>query len=173
MSLPNTWTDGVNSYCSFSPDRRYRFWLIRSFRGIGCGRRRACIGLNPSTADETKDDRTVRRLAEWAYRDGFDEFQMLNLFAYRATNPADMMAHSEPIGWRTDMAIFFAMWRAEQIVLCWGNHGSHLGRSAQVLEMLRPHAHKLYRFGLTKSGEPRHPLYLPRNTPLVKWEYVT
>ena len=171
MSLPNVWTSS-NSGCSWSPGKKYRYWLYRRMIRSEF-RLRACIGLNPSTADETTDDRTVRRLVVRAADDGFAEFVMLNLFAYRSTDPDKMLATHDPVGKNNNADLLDWCRRSEQIVLCWGNHGSHLGRSAQVLEMLRPYADKLYCFGLTKSGEPRHPLYLPKNTPLVKWEYPT
>ena len=171
MSLPKVWTPS-NSGCQWSLDRLYRYWLYRHIEPEKI-RLRACIGLNPSTADETTDDRTVRRLAVRAHEDGFAEFVMLNLFAYRSTDPDKMLHAKDPVGATTDAHIIGWCRQAEQIILCWGNHGSHLGRSAQVLEMLRPYASKLYCFGLTKSGEPRHPVRMAKNTPLVKWEYPT
>ena len=172
MSLPKTWTDGVDSWCEFSADRLYRYSLTRRLADDK-QKLMVCIGLNPSTADELIDDRTVRRLAELAHRDGLGTFTMLNLFAYRATDPRDMLRQADPIGVRNVMTLFLFARPADRIVLCWGNHGSHLGRSAQVLEMLRPYADKLYCFGVTKSGEPRHPVRMAKNTPLVKWEYPT
>ena len=172
MSLPKVWTPS-NSACWWSQDRRYRFSLVR-WLPVDSSLTRVCIGLNPSTADETKDDRTVRRLIERAYDDNIEVFVMLNLFGWRATDPREMMRVSYPIGARdNNEAIATRCKSANEIVLCWGNHGSHLGRSAQVLEMLRPYASKLYCFGLTKSGEPRHPVRMAKNTPLVKWEYPT
>ena len=172
MSLPKVWTDGVNSWCLFSADRAYRYYLTRRLREDGKGSR-VCIGLNPSTADETKDDPTVRRLAMRAYDDGFRSITMLNLFAYRATDPRKMLSHADPVGQRNDSVIIGMAASADSIVICWGSHGSYGSRSGEVLHILKRHRHNISHFGLTKSGEPRHPVRMAKNTPLVKWEYPT
>lgn len=118
------------------------------------------VGLNPSTADGLVDDPTVRRCMGFAASWGFDAIEMLNLFAWRATDPADMKRAGDPIGPDNDQWLISAHERNSLIIACWGVHGTWLGRDQQALQMLG-HVHHL---GLTKHGMPRHPLYLRADT---------
>lgn len=81
----------VDGSASFSLDRVYRYHLWRRLKREGCGSV-AFIGLNPSTADEQKDDPTVRRCIGFARAWGYDRVEMLNLFAFRAKDPREMYA---------------------------------------------------------------------------------
>lgn len=146
----------------FSPDRHYRYALSRVW---GDGPMMLFIGLNPSTADETKLDPTMRRVLRFAQREGCGGMWMGNLFAIRATDPLDMRRHFSPIGpdndqWLLDMA----HWCANKIVCGWGTHGGWLDREREVIRLLD--GHKLHCLGQTKDGHPRHPLYLSSSTPL-------
>lgn len=138
----------------FSPDRAYRYMLWRSW---SFGPTVTFIGLNPSTADETADDPTIRRCMGYAKAWGYGTMVMANLFALRATDPRIMLAHPDPIGSKNDDALRDCAARSEQVIAAWGAHGSHRQRSSDVRFMLGGH---LYALGLTKSGEPKHPLYL-------------
>lgn len=117
------------------------------------------IGLNPSTADERVDDPTVRRCILYARAWGFDAMRMLNIFAFRATDPADMKAEPDPVGEGNDEALFQYTRDASMVVACWGAHGTYLGRGVKVRRMLEPTV-ELHALALTKSGHPGHPLYL-------------
>jgi len=123
------------------------------------------IGLNPSTADETTDDPTIRRCVGFARAWGYDALCMVNLFAYRATNPADMEKDVEPIGTYNDYTLKKLASGAGIVIAAWGAHGTHLGRDAQVRALL-PTLHYLR---LTKDGHPGHPLYLPSNLRPIPW----
>jgi hypothetical protein len=117
------------------------------------------ILLNPSTADETNDDRTIRRCIDYAKQWGYGALCVVNLLAYRATKPAAMKKHRSPVGrdndeWLKDMAK-----DAKVIVAAWGTHGTHLKRDTVVKDLF---AGKLSCIKLSKSGHPRHPLFLPR-----------
>lgn len=149
--------------CVFSPDRRYRYTLIHRWdelldpdRGI------AWICLNPSTADEQQLDPTLRRIREFSTAWGYAFFVMLNLFAWRATDPADMKAAPDPIGPDNDEWITHWSQRCDRMVLGWGEHGAHLGRNERVLARL-DHA-KSFCLGRNASGQPRHPLYVAQRT---------
>lgn len=143
----------VDNTATFSPCRRYRYTLWRRWDD---GPYAMFVGLNPSTADETTDDPTIRRCIRFARDWGYSALCMTNLFALRATDPKAMLADPEPIGAENDDRLFQASREAGIIVAAWGAHGSHRRRDRDVLRMLR-HVHHL---GLTKSGQPRHPLYL-------------
>lgn len=113
------------------------------------------IGLNPSTADETEDDPTIRRCITFAKTWGYGGLCMANLFAYRATAPSEMMSAQNPVGPENDIWLKNLAKDAGILVAAWGNNGTYLGRSKEVL-MILPNLKYLK---LNKSGEPAHPLY--------------
>lgn len=116
------------------------------------------IGLNPSTADEVVNDRTVSRCIQFAKDWGYGALCMTNLFAFRATDPEVMKAHPEPVGKDTDAVLVALAKNAGVVVAAWGNDGKHLGRAQQVVSFL-PNLHCLK---VTKEGQPNHPLYLSK-----------
>lgn len=146
-----------SSSCSarFSPDRQYRYELWRRW---GAGEYCLFVGLNPSTADETKDDPTIRRCINFAKAWGYGALCMANLFAYRATDPADMKREPEPNGPENDDTLKRLAAGAGVVIAAWGVHGTHHGRNAEVMAMLP----NLDCLGVTKDGHPKHPLYLPK-----------
>jgi len=121
----------------------------------------AFCGLNPSTADADKDDPTIRRCIGFAKNWGHGGIVMVNLFAYRATNPQDMKQADDPIGPENDLFLQDTLHECQKRIACWGVHGSHLERNLVVATMLSP----MQCLGVTKHGHPKHPLYLPKTTP--------
>jgi len=118
------------------------------------------IGLNPSTADETQDDPTIRRCIGFAKAWGFSALCMTNLFAYRATDPAVMKAEQFPIGGdENDLALRSLSESAGIVIAAWGVHGTHMERDAAVKKLVP----NLQCLGTTKEGHPRHPLYLRKD----------
>jgi len=117
------------------------------------------IGLNPSTADETADDPTIRRCIGYTKAWGYSALCMTNLFAYRATDPRAMKAQINPVGPEGDRWLFECAREASVVVAAWGTHGGHNDRDREVLEILR--WRQLSCLGVTKAGYPKHPLYLP------------
>ena len=146
----------------FSRGRRYRYTLWRIWDDQRP--RVMIIGLNPSTADARRDDPTIRRCIGFARDWGYGGVVVTNLFAFRATHPADLKAAADPMGPRTDGWIRRMAGQVERIVAAWGNHGAWLNRSACLRQML---AGRLHYLRLTASGEPAHPLYLPAG--LLPW----
>lgn len=130
----------------------------------------AFIGLNPSTADELNDDPTVRRCIRFAKRWGYGSMYMLNLFALRSTDPKLLYEHEDSVGNENHEIILNVCLGMDKIVLCWGNHGAHLGQGDILVEKLRQegYVNKLWTFGLTKKQQPKHPLYLKNSTELQK-----
>lgn len=137
-----------------SPCRTYRYALTRRW---GRGPYAMFIGLNPSTADETHDDPTIRRCIAFARAWGYEALCMTNLFAYRATQPADMKKAADPVGWENDSTLTTLARCSGVVVAAWGAHGTYKGRD-QSARLLVPRLHYLR---LTKDGHPGHPLYLP------------
>jgi hypothetical protein len=138
---------------SFSPCRRYRFELWRRWAP---GPYAMFIGLNPSTADETQDDPTIRRCVRFAQAWGYPALCMTNLFAFRATDPRDLKAEPNPIGWGNNATLIRLSAGAGIVIAAWGVHGAHQNRAAEVMELIP----ELQCLALSKDGHPRHPLYL-------------
>jgi len=130
------------------------------------------IMLNPSTADETQDDATIRRVKAFTSRLGYAQLTVVNLYAWRATDPRDLWTADDPVGPENDAVLAMEAWAARMddapIVAAWGAHAK-AERVAEVLAI--PHlASRLHCLGVTKSGAPRHPLYLRADAPLVPWK---
>lgn len=143
----------------FSDCRTWRYALWRIWAGQG--NVLTVIGLNPSTADETVDDPTIRRCLRFARDWGHSGLYMLNLLAYRATLPDVMRRAADPVGPANDDALIRYAAGSSRILAAWGTHGDYGGRGAQVLELLGLRVECL---GKTKEGYPRHPLYVPAAT---------
>jgi hypothetical protein len=143
---------------AWSRDQQYRYALWRT--GLA-GHRPGFIqfiGLNPSTANESRDDPTLRRAIGFARRLGFAALAMTNLFAYRATDRAVLGRIDDPIGPKNDRWLLAIARRASLIVACWGADRIAQRRGDDVLEMLRPL--ELYALDFTAAGHPKHPLYI-------------
>lgn len=150
-----------------SPDGLYRYWLSRR---LSMGERTVLfVGLNPSTADASQDDPTIRRCVGFARDWGYDWLFMANLYAYRSTDPAPLKhLMTCPIGPRNEDALRWLRGRADLIVAAWGN-GKHLNDDAKIVanEILKLPRTKC--FGVNTDGTPKHPLYLPKSATLTKW----
>jgi len=138
----------------FSHDRRYRYLLWRSWAGLE--NLVLFIGLNPSLADETSNDPTIRRMIGFAKREHATGVLVANLFSYCATDPRDMKTALRPVGRANKSWLLAAQRLSTRTIACWGNHGSNQQCSQQLLPDLGP----VFCFGKTKNGEPKHPLYL-------------
>lgn len=122
----------VDSGALISADQLYRYWLWRHW---GAGSRRVLfIMLNPSTADGLVDDPTIRRCVAFARLWGFDGCEIVNAYAYRATNPAALRAVADPVGPANELIVKFRIERAGLIIAAWGNHGA--ARQAIMKEWL-------------------------------------
>ena len=153
----------MNSTATLSPCRTYRYSLTREWgRGLAV----LFVGLNPSTADETMDDPTIRRCISFARNWGYARLHMANLFAFRATKPSDMKNAIDPVGPENDRHLLALAEDSVLTVAAWGVHGTFGGRHNAVHRML-PRLHYLR---LTKDGHPGHPLYLPGNLKPVAWD---
>lgn len=143
----------------FSDCGRYRYLLTRTLdEGNG-----SClfIMLNPSTADAEQDDPTIRRCISFARRWGMAELRVVNLFALRATYPVELLRTVDPVGSENDEVIAREPGRADLVISAWGNHGAHRDRSNEVRRLLSAAGTEVMQLGITASGEPRHPLYVP------------
>ena len=143
----------MRSHALLSPCRRYRFALWRRW---DIGPQVLFVMLNPSTADESTDDPTVRRCIGFARSWGFGSLAVGNLFAFRTSSPAELSACTDPVGPGNDHWLSLLHEESSLTIAAWGNHGRLLGQSTNVRRMLRG----LHILGLTELDEPRHPLYI-------------
>lgn len=143
----------------FSNCRTFRYTLWREW-DFSNQNYAMFIGLNPSTADEVNNDPTVRRCIDYAKRWGYGAMCMMNAFAFRATDPAVMKAHPDPVGEKNDYWLKEMALEAGIIIAAWGLHGKHLDRQASILKLL---PHPIHCLTTTKDGTPGHPLYLKKS----------
>jgi hypothetical protein len=148
--------------------RTYRYRLDRHLHDFGNGGKMLVVMLNPSTADETQDDPTIRRVKAFAIRHACTSLTVCNLYAYRATSPATLKVVSDPVGPENEAHLRQAASEAKILVAAWG--ASHLGGAWpwKVRELLAQYG-PVHAFRLTKSGDPGHPLYVPADAPLIEW----
>ncbi len=147
-----------------SPDGRYRYTLVRRW---GPGLPLVVTMLNPSTADATQDDPTIRRCLGFAKRLGFRALKVTNLYAYRATDPADLWrTHWDIEGPHNRLHLRQTLFESEAIICAWGAGNRYPGTVGWFLDCADAMGRRLLCWGTTADGSPRHPLYLPRDAEL-------
>lgn len=152
---------------------RYRYELWRDVQQSldapgGCV---LFVMLNPSTADATEDDATIRRCIGFARDWGFDALAVGNLYAYRATNPRELGRVNDPIGPENNDALFDLTRQASEVVCAWGaSPFARESRIEYVRSILWATAKRPAKcLGLTSGGQPRHPLRLASETELIEY----
>lgn len=160
--------DGPNTHevvkgAVLSDDGLYRYRLTRTWdAGLPTA---FWILLNPSTADHTKDDPTVKRCVAFARAWGKGGIDVRNLFAWRSSDPDDLKRAFDPVGPDNDEHHFrglpaLSVQEAEghAVVAGWGDGGGLNSRDRVVVKMLEKFAIRLVCLGVTASGAPKHPL---------------
>lgn len=143
---------------------QYRYSLTRNWSD---GPRVGWVLLNPSTADGEKDDPTVRRVIGFTHAWGYGGLVVANLYAYRATKPADLWRAQDPVGPGNDAALARIAAGCDLLVAAWGAN-ARPDRIAQVLAL--PGMGRLHALAVTATGQPRHPLYLRGDLKPQPWE---
>ena len=147
---------------------QYRYQLGRTWDDGPIAR---FIMLNPSTADASNDDPTIRRCISFAKREGAGAISVVNLFAFRATKPADMMQADDPIGpenndhLREWVGHEFGF--AKVVVAAWGANKMAADRFKKICDRGVIDTQYWQCLGKTKSGAPKHPLYIKGDAPLI------
>lgn len=125
------------------------------------------VMLNPSTADAREDDPTIRRCRTFAAREGCGSLTVVNLFALRATDPAELRKHPDPVGPDNARWLAASLGRKPAVTIAaWGAHPFAASRADDVARYITEHGVRLHCLGTSKAGHPRHPLYLPTKAPL-------
>ena len=156
-----------DSGATFSACRRWRYLLWR--RWDEAKPVANFLMLNPSTADEHELDPSCTRARDFAERWGYGALIVTNLFAWRATDPAEMKRAEDPVGRSNNQAILRSARQCGVVLCAWGNHGSHLDRAATVVANLRGAGVPLHALKITAAGQPSHPLYLPARLQPSRW----
>lgn len=144
-----------NPTAVFSPCQTWRYVLARTWNPDLP--RLLVIGLNPSVASETQDDNTIRRCIGFARDWGYGTYTMCNAFGLRSTDPAGLLAVSDPNGLENDQYIYEQSRLAAMVLVAWGAHKLMKKRARHVLKLLDKQP---YCLGTTKKGFPKHPLYV-------------
>lgn len=180
----------MRSSAAISADQKYRYALVRHW-GSDLDWTHACtnepraprvvwVMLNPSVADDEIDDPTIRKCIGFSRRWGYESMFVINLFALRATYPEELKRATDPFGPSNPTHIAFALKHAKTygdlVVFAWGNHGKLFSASEELKRVLRRHdLYPLYAppmcLGLTRSGQPKHPLMLPYRTELETFRF--
>jgi len=160
-STPGT-TKYLEGSAEISDDGLYRYWLSRR---LSMGERTVLfVGLNPSTADASQDDPTIRRCAGFARAWGFDWLFMGNVCAYRSTNPKALLTVDDPVGPGNQDALKWMVARADLVVAAWGRN--RLNCYAHTLAGWILSCPQTRALGFNSDGTPKHPLYLPKSATL-------
>lgn len=147
----------------FSDDRKYRYalWRVWNYNKPILGG----IGLNPSDANEFKNDPTITRGIIRADRNGFGGFIMTNLHGLVSTDPKVLLNNPNAVGELTDYYIREMVGLTERQLCGWGSFKPVKARANIVYAMLK----NPYCLGINADGQPKHPLYVSYSTPMVKF----
>ena len=143
---------------------RYRLW--REWEPDGLHRPLLWVMLNPSTAHATKDDATIRRCVGFSKTRGYGALMVVNLFAYRATHPKDLLSVDDPVGPGNDEVLKAELGACFEAVAAWGVNHPKLTRP-RFNAIKRWARNGLLCLGTTNAGHPKHPVRLAADTPLV------
>lgn len=153
-----------------SPGEKYRYWLVRLWNHDPVA---VFIMLNPSTADAETDDPTIRRCVDFANRWGCGGIIVANLFAYRATDPAELMNVDDPFGPDNELHQINALNIAKKydapIICGWGSMTGLVSKVPKEFFNRVSADYRLQCLGVNADGSPKHPLYIPAETEPMDW----
>ena len=147
-------------------NKKYRYLLHRKW-GMN-GQKMVFICLNPSTADGKVDDPTLQKCVAIADNNGCHELEIVNLFAFRATDHKKLHTVIDPVGPLNDQYIQQTANSAAIVVLAWGNKGRLKERDQEVLDLVM--GNKLMCLKQNNNGCPAHPLYQRADSKLMPFE---
>ena len=154
-----------NNGADFSQDgkHRYRLWRIWDANKPLV----MFIGLNPSTANESDNDPTIKSVIRIAKHNGYGGVYMMNCWTYISTDPDKLKASKANLEWNDNLITVTAS-LCKDVVFAWGNFQivKVLGRDKELTKMFR----NALCIKQNKNGSPVHPLYQPSNSILRKFE---
>lgn len=159
--------------CVLSECQNFRYWLEIDLNSSDALIAMVC-GINPSKANARDSDQTVRKLIGFAQRNAIRKIISVNPFAKIMTDIKGLTNSGPCIGPYNITYISRAIAQSHLIIPCWGNKNKIPLRLMPQLglmqELIRLSGKPVKIFGLTKSGDPKHPLMLPYSTPLQDWK---
>ena len=171
------------SFCLFSECRSYR-WILK--RELLSGKKTVVfIGLNPSKANSSINDRTLVRIINFCSRWNYKNIYIINLFGLISKSPIQLSKSNDPIGKNNDLITLKSLefWREDSncdLWLGWGDKGELKGRDRKVLKLIKNfsnlkskennYSKRVLSLGLSKKGNPRHPLYMPNRAFLRQFD---
>lgn len=151
--------------------KTYRYRLSREFAP---GRTMMMIMVNPSTADDTVDDQTIRKCVGFAERAGFGRLIVGNKFAHRSAEVADLRHVKDPIGPENDHHLREMMSSADTVVVGWGALSkipeALRSRWKDIVRMADDAGHELQTIGINADKHPTHPQITGYEVPITKWD---
>lgn len=130
--------------------------------------------VNPSAADANRNDPTIRRVVQFGRRDGWGHIVVVNLFALIASRITELAKAHDAAGPDNLHHLGRAIGEADRCVVAWGRLTKvpvRLRSAWRDVHRLAQEADKpLHCWGITRDGDPRHPLFLPRDTALRVWQ---
>lgn len=144
----------------FDETGQYRYTLTRSWSSLENNGIVNWIMLNPSTADEFQDDPTIRRCISFTKEWGYNGLIITNLYAFRSTDPNVLLGVEDPIGKDNITHIIDAVSQSKLTIGAWG--AFKIGVPDEIYDILTQI--ELWCLGTTKSGCPKHPLYVKGTT---------
>jgi hypothetical protein len=153
----------------------HRYWLTRTWN-VHLPRV-TFVGFNPSTADASQDDATIRKCIGFAKRWGHGSLLMLNVFTYRSTDPLELLKRDWIIGDPEEELAGYNLINMNELVICgWGTAISkmpfYVSRPKMIIERLVKRAAKVRALHINKDGSPKHPLYVSYGTKLLHYQGV-
>ena len=143
------------------------------------------IGLNPSKANSSHNDRTLIRIINFSSRWNYKNIYIINLFGLISKSPSQLSKSNDPIGENNDLITLKSLefWRENNncdLWLGWGDKGQLNGRNRKVLKLIKNYSNlksnennyskSVFCLGLSKKGNPRHPLYMSNQSCLRKFD---
>lgn len=157
-----------------SPCGRFRYRLERQLESDGLdGRKLIVVMVNPSTADASADDATIRKVKGFADRNGYSQIIVGNLFAYRSTDIKGLASVDDPRGEHNNRYLQAMIWERGDVLFAWGPVAKvpkrFRTRWTTVAKMVRDAGKTPLCLGVCNDGHPRHPLMVPYSQPLEPW----
>lgn len=161
----HVYSGAVLSECGTFRYRLWRIWNPEKPRAMW-------VMLNPSTADASRDDPTIRKCMEFAKRWGCGGIEVVNLYAYRSSSPRALASAGYQVGPK-NVETLRAMLsdllnHVGPVVAAWGTHAAPMHGDWFRVEADNA-GRTLHYLRLNKDGSPGHPLYIPYETKLTEW----
>jgi len=123
------------------------------------------IMLNPSDADDKKDDATVKKIVKISNNNGFGGLYVGNIYAYRTKNPGELFKDKkiDYIGEFNIITIKGMAWISTKIIVACGKRIKQKDL-LKIIKSIQELQKKVYCLGYNRDGTPVHPLYQRDNS---------